>query len=594
MADPKALEILKQGVQVWNENRDSPNRDLSGADLHEEDLAGALFESTNLAGANLEGCNLSGAVFGTTPVSAANLRNTRLREANLTECDLSGVKGGLQQQQLAGADLTGAKLPEPLSKLFEKLDLVEDISESARKLFIAMLVGCLYSWLTIATTRDVSLITNGASSPLPILQGSIPIVGFFVVAPLLLLCVYFYLHFYLQKLWEEFGSLPAIFRDGRRLHERSDPWLLNDLVRAHVRLLRPGRPFLSYFQQFVSIVLAWWVVPVTLLVFWVRYLPRHDFYWTTWQVVLLAVSITAAVFLYRLAATTLRGADRQPFSWKGARKSFRVYRVVATTLATGAVFMLVSVGAIRGNPPGRQAWWDGRYGGAPNWVPWAMAHVGDFCSPFANLDFADVSTKPPNWQGKSDCELDLVKGAELSYTTRFRLRRRADLRYADAYGAFLAKANLSGAHLEGADLRYSDLRQAKLDFEGDGPYLNDADLTGARLSGAHLNNADLKDADLECADLTGAELRGARLTHAILTGANLTYADFRSVGNQYKTEGLTVDALQKAKNWNKAYYDDDLLPQLGLKLDNNQKLEEEQKQQKKGQPVACPTPATCQ
>jgi len=51
---------------------------------------------------------------------------------------------------------------------------------------------------------------------------------------------------------------------------------------------------------------------------------------------------------------------------------------------------------------------------------------------------------------------------------------------------------------------------------------------------------------------------------------------------------------QKAKNWNKAYYDDDLLPQLGLKLDNNQKLEEEQKQQKKGQPVACPTPATCQ
>jgi hypothetical protein len=38
-----------------------------------------------------------------------------------------------------------------------------DISESARKLFITMLVGCLYSWLTIATTTDVNLITNRVS-----------------------------------------------------------------------------------------------------------------------------------------------------------------------------------------------------------------------------------------------------------------------------------------------------------------------------------------------------------------------------------------------------------------------------------------------
>ena len=165
--------------------------------------------------------------------------------------------------------MTGAKLPEQLKTLYDKLENVKGISESARKIFLAVLAGCLYCWLTIATTTDVNLITNRASSPLPIIQTPIPIVGFYVVAPLLVLCVYFYFHFYLQKLWEELGSLPAVFPDGRPLHTKVDPWLLNDLVRAHLPKLNVNRPFLSYFQLWISVLLAWWVVPVTMFLFWV-------------------------------------------------------------------------------------------------------------------------------------------------------------------------------------------------------------------------------------------------------------------------------------------------------------------------------------
>lgn len=286
MADQQSLEIINQGVENWNAPGGPgvvAKRDLSGANLRERNLAGVNFRGTILAGADLcratliganfergdlsnvhlEGADLSGAVFGDER-EGANLDGAHLREAILRACDLSSVKGGLRPQQLAGADLTGATLPGPLADLFKDLKAVGDISESARKLFIAMLAACLYSWLTIATTTDLNLITNRASSPLPIIQTSIPIVGFYVVAPLLLLCVYFYFHFYLQKLWEELGSLPAIFPDGRRLHERSDPWLLNDLVRSHVALLKEDRPFMSHFQQAISIVLAWWLVPITL------------------------------------------------------------------------------------------------------------------------------------------------------------------------------------------------------------------------------------------------------------------------------------------------------------------------------------------
>jgi hypothetical protein len=273
MANPEDVGILLQGVARWNDWRkteDGPSLDLSGADLTNRDLTGgdlravnlsnailrgtkigkgSLLWNANLAGADLCAANLRGADLQDVNFAGADLFQADLREANLQGADLSAAKGGLLSRQLAGADLTGAKLPAPLEKLYEKLDSVKDISESSRKLFLVMLAGCLYSSLTIAQTTDLELITNRASSPLPIIQTAIPIGGFYVVGPLVLLCLYFYFHFYLQKLWEELGSLPAVFADGRPLHARADPWLFNDLVRAHFPKLKTGRPFLSYFPQ---------------------------------------------------------------------------------------------------------------------------------------------------------------------------------------------------------------------------------------------------------------------------------------------------------------------------------------------------------
>jgi hypothetical protein len=164
----------------------------------------------------------------------------------------------IQAEQFAGADLSGASLPEALAEFFKDTDTVTQISENAQKLFIVMLAACLYSWLTVAATTDVSLVTNRASTPLPVIQTSIPIVLFYVVTPLLLLGLYFYFHFYLQKLWGELGNLPAIFPDGRPLQAKADPWLLSDLVQSHVWKLREARLFLVRLQAWVSVLLAWW------------------------------------------------------------------------------------------------------------------------------------------------------------------------------------------------------------------------------------------------------------------------------------------------------------------------------------------------
>jgi hypothetical protein len=125
--------------------------------------------------------------------------------------------------------LTNAKLPDAVAR-FDQLKHVEETSRNAITVFFGLLAASLYSWLTIATTTDVALITGTASSPLPIINTNIALPGFYLAAPLILLAVYFYFHLYLQRLWSDLASLPAVFPDGVALDRKAYPWLLNGLV----------------------------------------------------------------------------------------------------------------------------------------------------------------------------------------------------------------------------------------------------------------------------------------------------------------------------------------------------------------------------
>jgi uncharacterized protein YjbI with pentapeptide repeats len=605
MANPVHLEKLNEGVEAWNRQQatyplgaDFTEADLAEKDLSEANLRSANFKDANLQnaklgrgtllrdaildGANLSYADLSGADLQNARFIGADLRNASLRETNLQGADLSDAFGGLRTEQLAGADLTGAKLPEQLKKLYDGLENVKGISESARKIFLGILAGCLYCWLTIATTTDVNLITNRASSPLPIIQTQIPIVGFYVVAPLLVLCVYFYFHFYLQKLWEELGSLPAIFPDGRPLHTKVDPWLLNDLVRSYLPKLNTSWPLLSYVQLWISVLLAWWVVPITMLFFWGRYLRRHDSIGTVFHVVLLVISLVGAVCFLHLAIATLRGAERKPFTRKELLTGRRGM-AGALALLFGAWFGLLSWGAIWGVPSkqwtfGAGPWIPGvsvtEVKGPSTWVPRFMELFG--YSPFASLAGVDVSQKKPNWSQKDD-ELGNVVGAQLN---------GANLRYALARRAFFAFADLSNADLKGAFLILADMKGARLlGCDLTGATLDRADLTGAKLIFANLNGADLKGAHLSGADLTRADLAGADLSDADLTDANLSDANLSGVEflfvDLHGSKNLSPRDAKRALHWDQAFYDDETLKALGLSRDHNEILAEQQKERQK-------------
>jgi hypothetical protein len=101
MANPEHVEILKQGVEVWNRWR-------KGSSKFRPDLSQA-----NLSNANLYRANLSEAYLYQANVSEADLSGTDLKRANLSEANLSGVyfsEANLYRADLSEADLSDSDL----------------------------------------------------------------------------------------------------------------------------------------------------------------------------------------------------------------------------------------------------------------------------------------------------------------------------------------------------------------------------------------------------------------------------------------------------------------------------------------------------
>lgn len=478
--------------------------DLQGAMLRGANLSGSRLRNAVLMDADLQGADLSGCDFQGADLSRADMRSSLLRDANFRDASLAGADLtdalSLLGGQLGGANLSGAKLP-PSASGFEGLGNVAEASKTTQNLFATILLVCSYTWLTIASTTDSQLLNNAAppSSRLPILGTDIPLVRFYLVAPVFLLCLYIYFHLCLQRLWEELAELPAVFPDGRPLDKKAYPWLMNVIVRAHLTRLKHDRSHLSRWQAGMSILLAWGLVPLTIVILWGRYLRSHEWLVTWTHVVILMAVIGAGVGFLLLAETTLRGSERRPFLWRKAWKDARG-RSFGAAFGAAIFFAVLSYGSIEGlNPSDRVTLLSTPAFYSPRWfVPKILAVVG--YDAFAQLDDASLSTKPANWTGTT-AEIGAVKGADLE---------NRNMRYSVAYNAFFVNSYLKGVDARGSDFRESDFRKADLRY---------ADLRGANFRYAKLAEADLRETDLTETNMRDADLTKARLKWAKLTGS---------------------------------------------------------------------------
>jgi uncharacterized protein YjbI with pentapeptide repeats len=263
----------------------------------------------------------------------------------------------------------------------------------------------------------------------------------------------------------------------------------------------------------LSVVLAWWVVPFTLYLFWVRYVPKHYPFGTAVHIVLLVASLGFGLLFHRAAKETLRDEKRSTFRLRSAFKDFRVYARGLMAIGLGGIAYL-SIAAISGS---KQVF--------------AVPVIG-------YRPYADLSQDTTH-----------LKNARL---------RGANLRYVKANGASLVRSNLVEADLSGADLFDADLQEANLAAANlQGADLLSADLWRAKLGGAKLQESDLSRANLQGADLVGANLQGATLVGTDLRGADLQSAGLREVnlrnakvgGAIFKYASLAGADVSRIEDW---------------------------------------------
>jgi uncharacterized protein YjbI with pentapeptide repeats len=519
----------KEGIQG-----DFAGSNLCDADLTGVNLQGAEMAKSNLRGADLSMANLRGANLVEADLRETNLLGTELAGANLMGANLYGAQG-LWAGRLGGTNLFDASLPEAVGAL-DGGKTIGQFTQSARRFYLLVMGLCAVACGLVALTTDVRLLLDESATVTARIPNFLPLQGFYLGAPLLLTVLYFRMQFLLLRLWGSMSALPAVFPDGQT-PEKDGSWYLMGPIRTHLRWTRDPRSPLAMVECVLAKLLAYWAVPATLFVFWLRYLVMQDYRGTLLQVFLLTLVAGAACAMPRVVKRVLR-----PGEWTDESTKQFMHNVLAAfrvPVAAGLVIFLLSLGVIRGLPADPTVRPDILRGDPRRWASTMFQSLG--YRPYADVTEESVSPNVAKQTGDGDA----------GNGTGPRLNE-INLRYSRGYrsqfaGARMWKANLEGASLSeadfaGANLREANLRGANLDhMHAAKANLVSANAQGAMLAGADFRNADLSFANLEAAALTTANFQHATLYSVILRQANLLradlgHADFRDV----KLEGSVL------------------------------------------------------
>ena len=416
-----------------------------------------------------------------------------------------------QQQQQPNAEWA-ARYDAKFSLAMDFLEQSIKKQKTNKMFIISLLVcvyACIYAWLVIATTDDVSMAVN--STALPIIGTRMSADLIYLIIPLVMISVYAWFLFHLQRLVLILSSQP--------------------------KASSGDRSTMAWLEVAGMKVLAWITVPATFIGLWMHYLLRRDWTVTGFHIVLTTLAIFMAYLLQRSSRSNVQEAS----SLK-SKKQLKVSAMVCVGLVALGVWLL-SLGVFIGTPERHLQ----KYKDIHALVPWLFHQLG--YDVFFDFREQYVSKLPKNyWEIKESDRMNAIEGA---------LLKKANLRHADMYQAFVAKANLRNSKLQEARLRESDFRNADLR----GANLNGADLRqgnfrGADFREAQMTDVNLGDADLRKAQLGFAILKGADFSNAKLAGADLRCADLRDV------ENLSIEDLKTVKSLFRAKMDEDVRQQL--------------------------------
>ena len=218
-------------------NADYKYSDLKHSNLKGADLLNTNFEGASLNDVNFKGANLSNATLyseelreidtGTKKViSDKNIykhRGISLQGTKLHNVNLSHIEG-LTAKQIAGADLTNAKLPENLNNLTEVTKPINEAIKSNGTLF-SIIITIMVIIFLLSLSTDVKQ-ANDIVKTVSVLGTEIDFTrNMLWIVPIGLYIVFLSFCMNLSNFWRLLGTMPAIFPDGRYLPEVIDHWI---------------------------------------------------------------------------------------------------------------------------------------------------------------------------------------------------------------------------------------------------------------------------------------------------------------------------------------------------------------------------------
>jgi hypothetical protein len=399
--------------------------------------------------------------------------------------------------------------PRDVDKLQSALN---DAAGKAAVLWTTFITFELYLLIAFGSVTHRNLFLEDPIK-LPLLNVDLPLVGFFVVAPLVLLIFHFYVFLQLLALARKAQDYDGVLReavlvvaDRQLLRQRLDSFFV-------LQFLAGPTEQRARFSGLSLRLIAWITlggVPLLILLQGqVTFLPYHGV-WITWfQRV--AILIDLAVIWYFWNA--VRSEDTAIFSRVPSLAWQLVGGVATVLIVTFSICLATFPGELANDHlPGRRVW---NFLRQPLFAGGANEVSGRPQSLFSNrLVLTDQRLVDPD-------KLDKV---EVTHSLRDRdltgaVLNRADMRKVDFTGAMMAGAQLEGGKLQHAQFGCPAIGGGeRFDTKGctnlEGARLSFAQLQGATLAGARLQGASLHLAQLQGANLTGAQLQGAQLDSA--------------------------------------------------------------------------------
>ena len=470
------------------------------------------------------------------------------------------------------SDLTEAKPPPVASNEDAEalLDTANSASQHVAVLHVAFMALCAYVLVIVFGTTDMDLLI-GKGVKLPVVGVTVSIVGFYFVAPYLVVLVHFNLLLQLQLLSRKLYAFDAAAPNEERIGGPRDR--LHIFPFTYYLVGRPGPIVWWLLGIVVGITLL--VLPLaTLLVLQLRFLAYQDQTVTWAQRVAVWLDVALVIILWpvimdprdswrdylRRLVSRLHRRWRMGLAWAAVwvgvvAPGFATTRVGYFSAAAAIPGLLILLGLVRGLA-GLVRRWRGRRRepagdivadarlvrgmpglllvvalGAP--LPLGLLADGEWWEEEV-LGWQDVPLVGPRTEVPVERYRYPVVASEAYY--RF---RSLDL----SEQVLLAKPAKPGLI---AQLREGDPEKVAEALKQVEPVkLRGRSLRGAWFNGALLPGADLRFAQLRRADLTGAQLQGADLSEAKLQGASLYRAQLQ--GADLVGAGLEAASLLDAE-----------------------------------------------